>query len=325
MFNSIKLLDILTLTDKLQHMTFPIVRAVYSAPGKSYITCVDRRLSTKLFNVLDTVCDYFYCHEEVSSAHPTVSLFLTHMREVYGLHLIHERYLDGDVGDELARDINNALYAFLWDFKSQAHRKRLKNLKRVESRNQRSISTYVNSLFDQHAKLLVIRLDIGYHEDYYDQLTLDLVTEDRNCYLRRVQNKYPALLGYIWKLEFGVDRRFHTHITFIFNGAVHQRDISLGIALGEVWEDMSDNNGSYFNCQVRREEYREWGTDGIGMVHYSDTTKRINLINALSYLTKLDTQILAVLPAGRRTFGRMERPSRQPRLGRPRLLFCRSD
>lgn len=92
MFNSIKLLDILTLTDKLQHMTFPIVRAVYSAPGKSYITCVDRRLSTKLFNVLDTVCDYFYCHEEVSSAHPTVSLFLTHMREIYGFHLIHERY-----------------------------------------------------------------------------------------------------------------------------------------------------------------------------------------------------------------------------------------
>ena len=325
MFNSIKLLDILTLTDKLQHMTFPIVRAVYSAPGKSYITCVDRRLSTKLFNVLDTVCDYFYCHEEASSAHPTVALFLTHMREVYGLHLIHERYLDSDVGDELARDINNALYAFLREFKSKAHRKRLNNLKRAKNRNQLSIATYVNSLFDQHAKLLVIRLDIGYHEDYYDQLTLDLVTEDRNCYLRRVQNKYPALLGYIWKLEFGVDRRFHTHITFIFNGAVHQRDISLGIALGEVWEDMSDNNGSYFNCQVRREEYREWGTDGIGMVHYSDTTKRINLINALSYLTKLDTQILAVLPAGRRTFGRMERPSRQPRLGRPRLLFCRSD
>ena len=325
MFNSVRLLDILTLTDRLQNTALPIVRAVYSAPGKSRITCIGRRLSTKLFNALDTMCDYFYCHEEVSSAHPTVALFLTHMREVYGLHLIHERSLDSDVGDELARDINNALYAFLREFKSKAHRKRLNNLKRAKNRNQLSIATYVNSLFDQHAKLLVIRLDIGYHEDYYDQLTLDLVTEDRNCYLRRVQNKYPALLGYIWKLEFGVDRRFHTHITFIFNGAVHQRDISLGIALGEGWEDMSDNNGSYFNCQVRREEYREWGTDGIGMVHYSDTTKRINLINALSYLTKLDTQILAVLPAGRRTFGRMERPSRQPRLGRPRLLFCRSD
>ncbi len=324
MFNSIKLLDILTLTDKLQHMTFPIVRAVYSAPGKSYITCVDRRLSTKLFNVLDTVCDYFYCHEEVSSAHPTVSLFLTHMREIYGFHLIHERYLDSDVGDELARGINNALYAFLREFKSQAHRKCLNNLKRVEGRNQHSISTYVNSLFDQHAKLLVIRLDIGYRKAYYDQLTLDLVTNDLNGYLRRIQNKYPALVGYIWKLEYGVDRRFHTHITFIFNGAVHQKDISLGIALGDVWEDMTDNNGTYFNCQIRREDYQRRRTDGVGMVHYSDTNKRINLINALNYLTKLDTQILAVLPVGRRTFGRMEKPSPQPRFGRPRLLLCRS-
>lgn len=236
MFNSARLLDILSITDQLQNITFPIVRAVYSAPGKSRITCIGRRLSTQLLNALDTVCDYFYCHEEISSSHPTIELFLTHMREVYGLHFIHERYLDSDVGDELARDINNALYAFLRDFKSQAHRKRLNNLKRVQSRNQRSISTYVNSLFDLHAKLLLIRLDIGYHEDYYDQLTLDLVTNDLRCYLRRVQNKYPALVGYIWKLEFGVDRRFHTHITFIFNGAVHQRDISLGIALGEVCE-----------------------------------------------------------------------------------------
>ena len=317
MFNSVRLLDILSIPDQLKNTTLPIVRAVDSAPGKSGITCIDCRQSTKLFNVLDSVCDYFYCHEEVSSAHPTVALFLTHMREVYGLHLIHERYLDSDVGDELARDINNALYAFLREFKSKAHRKRLSDLKRVESRNQRSIATYVNSLFDQHAKLLVIRLDISYRKAYYDQLTLDLVTEDRNCYLRRVQNKYPALLGYIWKLEFGVDRRFHTHITFIFNGAVHQRDISLGIALGELWKDITDNNGSYFNCQVRREEYRNWGADGIGMVHYSDTVKRIHLINALSYLTKLDTQILAILPAGRRTFGRMERPSCQPRLGWP--------
>ncbi|MFB0777706.1 YagK/YfjJ domain-containing protein [Aeromonas salmonicida] len=318
MFNSVRLLDILSIADLLQNTTLPIVRAVNSALGKSRITCIDRRLSTQLFNALDTVCDYFYCHEAVSSAHPTVELFLTHMREVYGLHLIHERSLDSDVGDELARDINNALYAFLREFKSKAHRKRLKNLERVENRNQLSIATYINSLFDQHAKLLVIRLDIGYHEDYYDQLKLDLVMDDRNCYLRRVQNNYPALVGYIWKLEYGVDRRFHTHITFIFNGAIHQRDISLSRAIGGLWEDITDNNGIYYNCQVRREEYQRWGTDGIGMVHYSDTVKRIHLINALSYLTKLDTQILAILPAGRRTFGRMERPSRQPRLGRPR-------
>ena len=321
MFNSVRLLDILSITDRIQNTTFPIVRTVDSAPGKSSITCIDRRLSTQLFNALDTVCDYFYCHEEVSSAHPTVALFLTHMREVFGLHLIHERYLDSDEGNELARDINKTLYAFLRECNSQTHRKRLKNLERVESRNQLSIATYINSLFNQHAKLLVIRLDIGYLEAYYDQLTLDLVTDDLRCYLRRIKNKHPALVGYIWKLEYGDNRRFHIHITFIFNGAVHQRDISLSRTLGELWEDITYNNGNYYNCNSRRVQYQEWGTDGIGMVHYADTGKQALLLDALGYLTKSDEQILATLPAGRRTFGRMEIPVALPRTGRPRLLL----
>ncbi|WP_323884613.1 YagK/YfjJ domain-containing protein [Aeromonas caviae] len=318
MFNSIKLLDILTLADKLQHMTFPIVRAVYSAPDNSRITCIDRRLSAVLFNALNTVCDYFYCHEEVSSAHPTVALFLTNMRAVPGLHLIQDRYLDSEVGDALARDINNALYAFLKRFSSKAHRKGLTNLKRVEARNQRSIATFIDSLFDQYAKLLVIRLDIGYLETYYDQLTVNIVMGDLHGYLRRIQSRYAALVGYIWKLEYGDDRRFHIHVTFIFNGAVHQQDISLGKALGEVWEDITDNNGIYYNCQVRREAYQRWGTDGIGMVHYTDINKQARLLSALSYLTKSDEQILATLPARRRTFGRMEIPVARPRTGRPR-------
>lgn len=60
-------------------------------------------------------------------------------------------------------------------------------------------------------------------------------------------------------------------------------------------------NGNYYNCQIERKEYQQRGTDGIGMVHYSDTAKRNQLLDALSYLTKLDTQILAILPARRIT------------------------
>ena len=65
MFNSVRLLDILSIPDQLKNTTLPIVRAVDSATGNSGITCIDCRQSTKLFNVLDSVCDYFYCHEEV--------------------------------------------------------------------------------------------------------------------------------------------------------------------------------------------------------------------------------------------------------------------
>jgi len=81
--------------------------------------------------------------------------------------------LNSQTAHRLADAINNALEAFLSKSKSQSHRKRLNNLRRVEKRNQSSIATYINSLFAQHAKLLFIRLDIGYREAYYPRLTVD--------------------------------------------------------------------------------------------------------------------------------------------------------
>jgi len=301
MFNTVRLLDILTLSRKLQHTTFPVVIVAYTPIRELHIDCENQPLSTCLFNVLDTVCDYFYCHTEISSAHPTIELFLTYMRAVPRLHLAKMVSLNSQTAHRLADAINNALEAFLSEFKSQSHRKRLNNLRRAEKRNQRSITAYINSLFAQHAKLLFIRLDIGYREAHYHRLTVDNTTDDLRQYLGVIQH-----------------RRFHFHLTFIFNGAEHQQDVSLGKALGEQWETITDGQGNYYNCNSRRVQYQEWGTDGIGMVHYADTDKQALLLNALGYLTKPDEQILAVLPAGRRTFGRMEISITQPRTGRPR-------
>ncbi|WP_323883463.1 YagK/YfjJ domain-containing protein [Aeromonas caviae] len=226
--------------------------------------------------------------------------------------------LDSQTAHKLAGAINNALGAFLSASKSQLQRKRLKNLRRVEKRNQRSIATYINSLFAQHAKLLFVRLDIGYREIHYHQLTANNTTHDLRHYLSVIQRQFKYLVGYIWKIEYGADRRFHFHLTFIFNGAEHQQDVSLGKALGEQWETITDGQGNYYNCNSRRVQYQEWGTDGIGMVHYADNDKQALLLSALGYLTKSDEQILTTLPAGRRTFGRMEVPVARPRTGRPR-------
>ena len=322
MFNTVRLLDILTLSRKLQHTTFPVVIVAYTPIRELHIDLdySNGPLSTCLFNVLDTVCDYFYCHTEISSAHPTIELFLTHMRVVPRLHLARMPSLDSQTAHKLADAINNALGAFLSASNSQSHRKRLNNLRRAEKRNQRSIATYINSLFAQHAKLLFIRLDIGYREAHYHRLTVDNTSDNLRHYLSVIQRRFKHLVGYIWKIEYGADRRFHFHLTFIFNGAEHQQDISLGRLLGEQWETITDGQGNYYNCNSRRVQYQEWGTDGIGMVHYADTGKQDLLLSALGYLTKPDEQILATLPAGRRTFGRMEISITQPRTGRPRRL-----
>lgn len=163
-------------------------------------------------------------------------------------------------------------------------------------------------------------MDIGYREVHYHRLTADNITHDLRHYLSVIPRRFKHLVGYIWKIEYGIDRRFHFHLTFIFNGAEHQQDISLGKTLGEQWEAVTDGQGNYYNCNSRRVQYHEWGTDGIGMVHYADTDKQALLLSALGYLTKPDEQILATLPAGRRTFGRMEISITQPRTGRPRRL-----
>ncbi|MGU5595749.1 YagK/YfjJ domain-containing protein [Aeromonas sanarellii] len=322
MFNTVRLLDILTLSRKLQHTTFPVVIVAYTPIRELHIDLdySNGPLSTCLFNVLDTVCDYFYCHTEISSAHPTIELFLTYMRAVPRLHLAKMVSLNSQTAHRLADAINNALEAFLSELKSQSHRKRLNNLRRVEKRNQRSIATYINSLFAQHAKLLFIRLDIGYREAHYHRLTVDNTSDNLRHYLSVIQRRFKHLVGYIWKIEYGADRRFHFHLTFIFNGAEHQQDISLGRLLGEQWETITDGQGNYYNCNSRRVQYQEWGTDGIGMVHYADTGKQDLLLSALGYLTKPDEQILATLPAGRRTFGRMEISVARPRGGRPRSV-----
>ena len=220
-------------------------------------------LSTCLFNVLDTVCDYFYCHTEISSAHPTIELFLTYMRAVPRLHLAKMVSLNSQTAHRLADAINNAFGSLPSELKSQSHRKRLNNLRRVEKRNQRSIATYINSLFAQHAKLLFIRLDIGYREAHYHRLTVDNTSDNLRHYLSVIQRRFKHLVGYIWKIEYGADRRFHFHLTFIFNGAEHQQDVSLGKSAGEQWETITDGQGNYYNCNSRRVQYQEWGPMGL--------------------------------------------------------------
>lgn len=172
--------------------------------------------------------------------------------------------LNSQTAHRLADAINNALGAFLSEFKSQSHRKRLNNLRRVEKRNQRSIATYINSLFAQHAKLLFIRLDIGYREAHYHRLTVDNTTDDLRQYLNVIQRRFKHLVGYIWKIEYGADRRFHFHLTIIFNGAEHQQDVSLGKALGSSGRPSPMGRGTITTAIAGESSTKSGGPMGSG-------------------------------------------------------------
>ncbi|XAG70354.1 inovirus Gp2 family protein [bacterium 19CA06SA08-2] len=315
MFNKTRLTSIIAVVNSLSSKMVPMVSLINTVPNKLCFTSETKGL----LDALEDAGGYFYCHTEISSSHPTVELFLSHMQHVHGLAQIKLQELDEDTANVIARDINQALSAFHQALYSKEHQKRLDNRLRAAPRNSQSLEKYIPTLFLKHAKLLFIRLDLAYKEKVYCRLTPETAMEDRRRYLAIIKRQFPGLVGYIWKMEYGQDRRFHMHTVFIFNGARHQRDLSLGRLLGEHWEEYTNDLGTYFNCAHLRKQYQEWGNDGIGMVHCDDEQKHEKLFKALEYLTKHDELMLATLPSGRRTFGRMEIPEASNRRGRPRI------
>ncbi|RSM24879.1 hypothetical protein C5B76_13480 [Aeromonas salmonicida] len=264
-----------------------------------------------LQKAMDAVTKHYYHYREAKSAHPSVELFLRYFypyREIY-------------VDRQLSPELEDVMEEFLEELDTSLHQKRLRNLKRSEARNSTSVHDYINKLFRLHSKLLVIRVDVHYGDEIKDTITIEEAIDDRDAYLRAVKRRYRILLGYVWKLEYGVARGYHYHMAFIFNGNKVQGDISLGRKLGEFWKSLSREPRTYYNCNADRDKYEEWGAYGIGMVHHDDLEKRHLLLhNALSYLLKFDEALLAEMHERFRSVGKMEVPRRRGPGGRPRVL-----
>lgn len=260
---------------------------------------------------MDAVTKHYYHYREAKSAHPSVELFLKYFypyREIY-------------VDRQLSPELEDVIEEFLEELDMPLHQKRLRNLKRSEARNSTSVHDYINKLFRLHSKLLVVRVDVHYGDEIKDTITIEEAIDDRDTYLRAVKRRYRNLLGYVWKLEYGVTRGYHYHMAFIFNGNKVQGDISLGRKLGEEWKSLSREPRTYYNCNADRDKYEEWGAYGIGMVRCDDLEKRHLLLhNALSYLLKFDEALLAEMHERFRSVGKMEVPRRRGKGGRPRVL-----
>jgi len=282
MFNKTRLISIIALANSLNTETAPMVSLITTAPNKLCFTSETKGL----FDALEDADDYFYSHSEISSSHPTVELFLSHMQHVHGLAQIKQQELDEETANVISRDINQALSAFHQALYSKEHQKRLDNKLRAAPRNSQSLEKYIPTLFLKYSKLLFIRLDLGYKEKVYSRLTPETAMEDRRHYLAIIKRQFPGLVGYIWKMEYGQDRRFHMHTVFIFNGARHQQDRSLGRLLGEHWEEYTNDFGTYFNCAHLREHYQARGIDGIGLVRWDDEQKQEKLLKRARRLGK---------------------------------------
>ena len=190
------------------------------------------------------------------------------------------------------------------------------------------LKEYVDRLFLIYSKILVVRLDLEYAEDFSAFVTLSQAQRDIGAFIsrRRYSELFMNCIGFVVAREKGENGgAYHFHAMLFFDGHKQRGDVYLAQRIGEdYWngyitrvsdkgEDL-ETRGSYFNCNAGDYEH-----NGIGMVSHSDEVKRTDLLYALLYLTKNSQEIGKDGRPKMKTITRANMPPLETaRLGRPR-------
>lgn len=219
-------------------------------------------------------------------------------------------YTGGRPWPELVPFLNAAVVKARAFSKGPAVGERLKNLKRCERENAGACSELLTELHRRYSKLLTVRVDFGYYSSHCpgvgfrgQVMTLEQIKAHRNKLLAHIRKGPGAkhLAGYMWKLEYGLEKGYHLHFALFYDGQKASQDIVRGDALGKFWkEKVTDGKGMFFNCNKKKADYERCG---IGMAARSDREKWAALKDAMRYLTKVDLYLRFLTDGRSRTFG----------------------
>ena len=189
---------------------------------------------------------------------------------------------------------------------------------REAQRNTLNVGQYIDRLFLHHSRLLVLRVDLAYSQDEcvtFEELESDLYRLQNNA---RHNALFDEMLGYVFKIEYGMEKKLHVHALFFFNGHKHKCDVYLAQQIGNYWNTViTFGRGCYWNCNQGKGTYKHLG---IGDIHFSDTVKRNNLMIAVEYLCKKHQQVIKPHNAPMTKLLRKGQCKRSdsPKQGRPR-------
>ncbi|WP_299196119.1 inovirus-type Gp2 protein [uncultured Amphritea sp.] len=245
-------------------------------------------------------------------------------------------------------DLENRIYKCFSDLGDKINGpgfKRIKSrIKKTCDKNYRSMLSYIDRLFENRSRLLVVRLDLKYKKDYNDARRkiisnsgfssqeideFENVKSDMERLLanRRHNKIFDGLLGYIWKLEYGVLTRYHYHVMFFFNSSTKRADKLIGKSIGEYWSnEITQGRGTYFNVNASHNNYK---FNVRGQIHYTDEDAREGLRHLAGYFSKADYFMRLKLPkrlrghqkVNYRTMGKGQIQAPVPsKGGRPRKL-----
>jgi hypothetical protein len=201
--------------------------------------------------------------------------------------------------NKLAQDYRSAV-------SESAYKQQCRKYKRASVKNLKGVLNYIRYLQSRYTRLLVLRVDLSWASEYKSEITADTARKYRQrLFLNMKKNPlFRHVLGTVWKLEYGPQRKFHYHVLFFLNGKHAQQDVNIARAFGEYWKTtITEGKGIYYNCNAHKERYEKCG---LGKVQRDDTAAQEGLLEAVKYMTKIDACARLVLPRNARTFGRGE-------------------
>ena len=204
------------------------------------------------------------------------------------------------------------------------------DLREAARRNFYELAKLINRLFEYHSRILVVRVDLGYRQEFAREIPLEIVQMHRDQLLadkRAYPEAFDGLLAYAWGLE-GSEKGggYHYHLLALYDGAIRKDGVGIGLAIGNLWKSITNSGGQYYVSNFDEAKLAKLGCLGIGMIHRTDVQKRICLIEKVAaYITKkcmfLDTCSGRTESGEFRTFGKSWMPKplnpNLPRRGRP--------
>ena len=188
---------------------------------------------------------------------------------------------------------------------SDFRRRELTKQRYNECYNSRNLNKRLDYLIQNYSSILVVRVDFGYRH----KVPLEQVVSDFERFKKKLTyTQYgKEKLLFVWALEQGESKGFHYHIAILFDGSSRYGAYKIASDLGEIWKEVTQGNGIYFNCHDRAylAEFERRGKTGIGMIYSNFQPQVDNMKATLGYLAQPDKgQHLRVKTSPKmRTFG----------------------
>ena len=222
--------------------------------------------------------------------------------------------------------LNTCIESIRQTVRSKEFSTAIKTRQRGANKNHKALLDYIDALFANHSRMLVLRIDFGYKsqalygKEFQTAVDFPEIKEQHNLLIKHLKTKMfkKKFFGFASKFEYGLMKGYHFHSLLFLDGSQKRTDVLISKMIGDYWSNtQTKGKGLYYNCNARKEKYLHLG---VGMMNHSDEGLISNLKeHEAPYLNKTDYFIKLITTGKDRAFirGIMPKPKTEKR-GRPR-------